>query len=228
MKKCSHCGYLNDDGNKFCRKCGQLFPVPASQLVVMPQKRKGKGKRILLLTVILFLLAALGVTVWKIWSLYTETNQQTAEKNRALTSLFAQEDSEDSKTSDEEKSEDKQDTGETKENFTDQEEPEPETEQPEETSDWEDEYILPYSDTRYLDWADLEGLSQEECRLARNEIYARHGRIFDDENLQAYFESKSWYEGTIPGNAFSEDMLSECEIYNRDLIIKYEEENDYR
>lgn len=228
MKKCSHCGYLNDDGNKFCRKCGQLFPVPVPEPVAMPQKSKGKGKRILLLAVILLLLAALGVTVWKIWSLYTETNQQTAEKNRALTSLFAQEDSGDSKASDEEDTKDTQVTGETEEDFTDQEEQTPETEQSEEASGWEEEYVLPYSDTRYLNRADLEGLTQEECRLARNEIYARHGRIFDDESLQAYFESKSWYEGTIPADAFSEDMLSECEIYNRDLIIKYEEENGYR
>ena len=43
MKKCSHCGYLNDDGNKFCRKCGQLFPVPVPEPVAMPQKSKGKG-----------------------------------------------------------------------------------------------------------------------------------------------------------------------------------------
>lgn len=68
----------------------------------------------------------------------------------------------------------------------------------------------------------MSGLSKEELRLARNEIFARHGRKFDDAQLQSYFESKSWYNGTIDPDDFSESMLSEIEKKNIELIKKYE------
>lgn len=92
----------------------------------------------------------------------------------------------------------------------------------------ESEYILPGSDSRYLDEADLYDLSDEECRLARNELYARHGRKFDDEGLRTYFESKDWYSGTIDPSDFKEEMLNDYEIYNRDLIVEYEKKQGYR
>lgn len=65
------------------------------------------------------------------------------------------------------------------------------------------EYILPYSDTRYLTEGDVEGLSKDEIRIAINEIYARHGRMFQTEDLNAYFSSKSWYEPKYSAEEFS-------------------------
>lgn len=46
------------------------------------------------------------------------------------------------------------------------------------------EYILPDSDTRCLTEEDVAGLSEDEIRIALNEIYARHGRIFQSEDLK--------------------------------------------
>ncbi len=86
------------------------------------------------------------------------------------------------------------------------------------------EYILPGSDSTYLSRSDLTGLSSDELRLARNELYARHGRKFNDAALQEYFNSKDWYNGTIDPDDFSESMLNEYEVANRDLIIAYEAE----
>ncbi len=83
-------------------------------------------------------------------------------------------------------------------------------------------YILPGSSTRLLTESEVSSLSKDELRLARNEIFARHGRRFDDPELQAYFDSKSWYNGTIDPDDFSESMLSETEKKNIDLIKKYE------
>ena len=99
------------------------------------------------------------------------------------------------------------------------------TEVTEETE--ESEYILPYSDSQYYSQSELEALSDEELRLARNEIYARHGRMFDDEELQAYFDSKSWYEGIYTPeefDAFGDSVFNEYELYNRDLIVEVESE----
>ena len=89
------------------------------------------------------------------------------------------------------------------------------------------EFILPDSSTRVLDKSELAGFSAEQCRLARNEIYAKHGRMFDDAGLQNYFNSHSWYHGTISADRFSDTMLSDIEIQNRNLIITYEKEMGY-
>lgn len=68
------------------------------------------------------------------------------------------------------------------------------------------EYILPESSTRLLTEADLSGLSKEELRLARNEIFARYGMIFGVEDLDSYFSSKSWYEPKVPAENFYEQV----------------------
>ena len=59
--------------------------------------------------------------------------------------------------------------------------------------------------------------------IARNEIYARHGRKFNDSELQEYFNGKSWYNGTIAPENFNADaILSDIEQANLKLIHKYE------
>lgn len=80
------------------------------------------------------------------------------------------------------------------------------------------DYILPDSSSRYLTENEIRALSKDEMRLARNEVYARHGRKFSAEDLQAYFNSKSWYSGTVEPNNFDESVLNEYEKANLDLI----------
>ena len=87
------------------------------------------------------------------------------------------------------------------------------------------EYIFPNSDSAYLTRDQVAALTPEQLRLARNEIYARHGRIFQDEGLAAYFSSKSWYQPLYDGASFDalgDSILNEYEIANRDLIQEYE------
>lgn len=84
------------------------------------------------------------------------------------------------------------------------------------------DYILPTSSSAYLTRGDLAGLSQEQLRLARNEIYARHGRKFKAKELQDYFNSKSWYVGTIDSNSFKDDYLNAYEKENIKLIQSLE------
>lgn len=84
------------------------------------------------------------------------------------------------------------------------------------------EYILMDSSTRELTSSDLYGMSSEQLELARNEIYARHGRKFDDPDIRAYFEAQSWYNGVIEPEDFTEDMLSEIEKRNIQFIKSYE------
>jgi hypothetical protein len=55
-------------------------------------------------------------------------------------------------------------------------------------------FLFPDSDHRYLGDADIAGLSKVELRVARNEIFARHGRFFKDQTLANYFSQFSWYQ----------------------------------
>jgi len=98
----------------------------------------------------------------------------------------------------------------------------------EETDMPEGDFILPNSDTELITKADLKGFTIDDCRIARNEIYARHGRKFNDEELQAYFDAKDWYVGTIEPDDFQESELSDIEIANRNTIIEFEEKKGYR
>ncbi|MCM1280183.1 MAG: YARHG domain-containing protein [Robinsoniella sp.] len=87
-----------------------------------------------------------------------------------------------------------------------------------------DEFILPLSSTVLAKDEDLFNYSDNELTIARNEIYARHGRQFDSAYLQSYFETCSWYEGTIPAKEFDESVLSQIEKDNLQMIKKAEEE----
>lgn len=85
------------------------------------------------------------------------------------------------------------------------------------------DYIFADSSQRNLTEDDLKYLSDEELWIARNEIYARLGRRFTNETLQAYFGSKPWYQGSVDPDAFSDDRLNAYEKANTRFIKSYEE-----
>lgn len=84
------------------------------------------------------------------------------------------------------------------------------------------EYIISDSNSRYLTNADLSALSEWEIRIARNEIFARHGRIFNSKDLADYFEGKSWYTPSIPADQFKDSYLNKIERENLEIIMNYE------
>ncbi len=85
-----------------------------------------------------------------------------------------------------------------------------------------DDYIIPESSIRLLTQEEVKSLSAEKLRIARNEIYARHGRIFTSEDLKTYFESKSWYKGTVAAENFDEKLLNSYEKENIVLLQEME------
>ena len=84
------------------------------------------------------------------------------------------------------------------------------------------EYIIPDSNSRYLTEADISGLTIQQINYAKNEIYARHGRKFQSAELQNYFNSKSWYSGTIEAVDFDESVLNDFEKKNAELLSNKE------
>lgn len=96
------------------------------------------------------------------------------------------------------------------------------TPSPEPTEDPRDSYLLPDSATRYLTDEDLAPLTAEECCFARNEIFARHGRIFKTPEIADYFASKTWYHGTVAPERFDDKVFNEIERANIQFIQAYE------
>ena len=73
------------------------------------------------------------------------------------------------------------------------------------------EFYFPNSNVEEITEELLEGMSADSLRIARNEIYARHGRIFKNEILNSYFRNCSWYTPSVAAEAFDENVLNAVE-----------------
>ena len=74
-------------------------------------------------------------------------------------------------------------------------------------------------ENKLISEAMLRGLSLHELRLLRNEIYARHGRIFKTMWLQQYFGGQPWYD---PKEDFKDEEISGPDKTNIETIVAYE------
>lgn len=81
---------------------------------------------------------------------------------------------------------------------------------------------LSYTDTIRYTEEQLACLDTYGLRITRNEIYARHGRMFNDQEMQEFFTNQSWYVLQSASGDFDEDCLNEVERYNSELIRSVE------
>lgn len=65
----------------------------------------------------------------------------------------------------------------------------------------------------------LEGLFIEDARKLRNEIFARHGKVFKEIVMANYFSTFDWYK---PDPKFNEHTLTKTERQNYAAILAYE------
>ena len=87
-------------------------------------------------------------------------------------------------------------------------------------------YILPDSSWSYLTSEEIADMPLQVVCYAKNEIYARHGRMFVTERIAEYFNSKSWYQGTIDPQTFDaqqSSIFNETELANIQKILQWEE-----
>lgn len=88
-----------------------------------------------------------------------------------------------------------------------------------------DEYILPYSDSKYLKKADVKDLPLNMVSLAKDELYARHGRIYNDAYIQAHFDECGWYTAIYTEQEWNEYgdsyFFNKYEKKNRDFLEKW-------
>ena len=83
---------------------------------------------------------------------------------------------------------------------------------------------LSYTTVTKYTLQDLSILDSYGLKITRNEIFARHGRMFNDQELQEYFKRQQWYVPQIAANDFDTSCLNEVEKYNVNLISVYEEQ----
>ena len=90
----------------------------------------------------------------------------------------------------------------------------------EQQSDYQklDYKVFEDSSERLLEWSDIYMLSNEDIRIAKNEIYARHGYIFKDENLKNYFMGQLWYIPSVKAEEFDDSVFSDIEKRNLELL----------
>ena len=72
---------------------------------------------------------------------------------------------------------------------------------------------------RYFTAEDFADCPEDILKLAKNEIYARHGRMFLDREIYEYFLTRMWYEPTYAPEEFDESCLNEYEKANIELLV---------
>ena len=80
--------------------------------------------------------------------------------------------------------------------------------------------LCPATATRYLHGGEVYGYTNWELPLIRNEIYARHGRTFENKYLRAYFKGKSWYH---PDSHYTDSRMNKFEKVNAQFILDTQE-----
>lgn len=79
----------------------------------------------------------------------------------------------------------------------------------------------PDASTRYWNNSDVEGMTAGEVRYCINEIYARNGYIFNNENWYNYFMQKDWYNPRIAKADFNDSYLNQYEVANVKVLNEY-------
>lgn len=80
------------------------------------------------------------------------------------------------------------------------------------------------TDKKYYSKEDFKDCSKNVLLVVRNEIYARYGRIFKNEDLNNYFKAQLWYEPRFKEEEFNASILNDYEIKNIETIIAVEKD----
>lgn len=79
-------------------------------------------------------------------------------------------------------------------------------------------YIMPDSAWRNYSDAEIADMPLQVVCYAKNEIYARNGRMFVSNELQQYFNQQEWYTPLYRPEQFTPDMLNTYETANVGLL----------
>lgn len=74
------------------------------------------------------------------------------------------------------------------------------------------------TDKKYYTKEEFESEPMLVIHLAKNEIYARHGYIFNNEDLYNYFMGCIWYSPTCDSTDFDDNIFNEYEKANLEIL----------
>ena len=74
------------------------------------------------------------------------------------------------------------------------------------------------TDKKYYTKEEFENEPMLVIHLAKNEIYARHGYIFKNEDLYNYFMGCIWYNPTCDSTGFDDSIFNEYEKANLEIL----------
>lgn len=86
----------------------------------------------------------------------------------------------------------------------------------------EQEYIFPEVDKELLTEEDVKDLPAELLAYGRYEILAKHGELFESEELKEYFGNQEWYFGFLSDEKEVEGLLNHIEKENLAFLEKKE------
>ncbi len=86
----------------------------------------------------------------------------------------------------------------------------------------EQEYIFPEVDKELLTEEDVKDLPAELLAYGRYELLAKHGELFESEELKEYFGNQEWYFGFLSDEKEVEGLLNHIEKGNLAFLEKKE------
>lgn len=198
--RCRKCGQELAEDSVFCSNCGT------------PVSRKNKGYIVVATIVSIVIIAGIATLYATIHVNNTKEQVTSEEKSKTVKK----------KSNNKKKIKKKEDTKSNKKenSISSSYQNNSVKNQPEGTDNTE--YVIADSATRLLTTSDIQGMTARELNYAKNEIYARHGRKFDSQELRNYFEGKNWYVGKYDGSIFdanySDQLLSDIEKKNAEFL----------
>lgn len=80
------------------------------------------------------------------------------------------------------------------------------------------------SDMRFYTKEELEEINSKLYPVFRNEIYARHGYVFKNEDWNEFFRPYTWYRSEYGADIFDQSCFNEFEAVNLQLIMELEQQ----
>ncbi len=210
-KFCEKCGNRIQEEEKFCSRCGASTVSKEKPIAseIDDKKQSNNRLKVVVLSFVITIVAIIAVAAFLL--LQQQQTNNVDEASVVEEPVVADEDQENSEVPAESEVDEESEISEEKGD----DEVEPIVEE-----NLADEYILPDSDSKIYTADELLALSVEDLRIARNEIYARHGVIFESDDLATHFNNTSWYEPSgVLAAEFDDSILNSYELQNIENIL---------
>lgn len=227
---CKKCGSEIPEGAKNCKECGNPV-MPEKSVNAKPDQKKRIASGIAVAVVLVAAILVIVLAPGNLGNKKSMTTGNTAPTNQSVPDGAVQPDdnADPGKVGAEKKNKtsNKKDSADPADPKNSDASPTDDSDSPEEViENYTDEYIFPYSDSKYLKKSDVKDLPLDTISLAKDELYARHGRMFNIIDTQRHFEECGWYTAIYTEAEWNEYgdsyFFNKYEKKNRDFLENWE------